>query len=61
MFDIGVLFHTLRRHADAAKYYKLSAHYFGEPFGLAYNIGLCSYNTGEMPEALIYFRRALKL
>lgn len=61
MFDIGILFHTLRRYADAAKYYKLSEHYFGEQFGLAYNIGLCLYNTGEMQEALTYFRRALKL
>ncbi len=61
MFDIGILFHTLRRFGDAAKYYKLSEHYFGEQFGLAYNIGLCLYNTGEMQEALSYFRRALKL
>ena len=28
---------------------------------MAYNIGLCLYNSGEMPEALTYFRRALKL
>lgn len=61
MFDIGILFHTLRRYTDAAKYYKLSEHYFGEQFGLAYNIGLCLYNGGEMQEALTYFRRALKL
>ncbi len=61
MFDIGILFHTLRRYADAAKYYKLSEHYFSEQFGLAYNIALCLYNSGEMQEALSYFRRALKL
>jgi tetratricopeptide (TPR) repeat protein len=61
MFDIGILFHTLRRYADAAKYYKLSEHYFGEQFGLSYNIALCLYNTGELQEALSYFRRALKL
>jgi len=61
MFDIGILFHTLRRYGDAAKYYKLSEQHFGEQFGLAYNIALCSYNNGEMQEALTYFRRALKL
>ena len=41
-----------------AKYYKLSEHYFGEQFGLSYNIALCLYNSGEMQEALTYFRRA---
>lgn len=61
MFDIGILFHSLRRYGDAVKYYKLSEHYFGEQFGLAYNIGLCLYNNGELQEALAYFRRALKL
>jgi tetratricopeptide (TPR) repeat protein len=61
MFDIGILFHTLKRFGDSAKYYKLSEHYFGEQFGLAYNIGLCLYNTGDMQESLAYFRRALKL
>lgn len=61
MFDIGILFHTLRCYSDAAKYYKLSEHYFGEQFGLSYNIGLCLYNNGDMQEALTYFRRALKL
>ncbi|MBS0350574.1 MAG: hypothetical protein JSR33_05190 [Proteobacteria bacterium] len=61
MFDIGILFHTLRRYGDAAKYYKLSEHYFGEQFGLAYNIGLCLYNVGEMQEALTYFHKAGKL
>lgn len=61
MFDIGILFHTLRRYGNAAIYYKLSEKHFGEQFGLAYNIALCLYNTGELPEALTYFRRALKL
>lgn len=61
MFDIGILFHTLRRYADAAKYYKLSEQYFGEQFGLCYNIALCLYNSGELPEALTYFRRAQKM
>ena len=61
MFDIGILFHTLRRYADAVVYYKQSEHFFGEQFGLTYNIALCLYNSGELQEALSYFRKALKL
>ncbi len=61
MFDIGILFHTLRRYGNSVIYYKLSEKYYGEQFGLAYNIALCSYNNGELPEALTYFRKALKL
>lgn len=61
MFDIGIFFHTLRRYAKAAEYYKKSEQFFGEQFGLCYNIALCLYNSGEMQESLLYFRRASKL
>ena len=61
MFDIGIFFHTLRRYKDAATYYELSEKYFGEQFGLIYNIALCQYNFGEMEKALFNFRRAQKL
>lgn len=61
LFDIGIFFHTIRRYKEAAKYYQMSEHYFGEQFGLIYNIALCQYNFGEMEQALVNFRRALKL
>lgn len=58
-FDIGILFHTLRRYADAIPYYKKSMHFFGEQFNTLYNLAICEYNAKYINDALADFKRAL--
>lgn len=59
LFDIALLFHTLRRYADAIPYYEKSGHYFGERFDLVYNLAICEYNIGHVKKALEGFKHAL--
>ncbi len=59
LFDIGILFHTLRRYADAIPYYEKSQYYFGDKFNLLYNLAICRYHAGQVQEGLDCFKLAL--
>lgn len=61
LFDIGLVFHALRRYKEALPYYEQSQHYFGEKFNVLHNLAVCEYNTGLVKRALDTFTRALAL
>ncbi|HVV69401.1 MAG TPA: hypothetical protein VHE99_10295 [Gammaproteobacteria bacterium] len=60
-FDIGIVFHTLRRYSEAVYYYQQSIHFYGEQFNSVYNLAICFYNAGEVKQAQAQFKRALQL
>ncbi len=60
-FDIGIVFHTLRRYSDAIGYYQQSIHFYGEQFNSVYNLAICLYNAGDIKAALTQFKRSLEL
>lgn len=61
LFEIAVFFHSLKRFADALKYYELAQNYVGEQFGLYYNMALCLHHTEQNQRALECFKHALTI
>ncbi len=59
MFDIGVFFQYIKDHDKALHYFKKSEYYFGEQFGLLYNMALSYYHLDRYQDALESFKKAL--
>lgn len=58
MFDIAILFHTLKKYDEALRYYEKSEALFGEQFNIIFNKALCYYYLGETQKSLHLFRQA---
>lgn len=61
-FEIAIFFHTLRRYRKALDYYQQAAPLLpNDNFGLIYNMSLCRYYLGDIPDALQGFKRSVEL
>lgn len=61
LFQIAVIFHTLKDYVHALEYYEQSLHYFNGVFGLHFNRGVCHFHLNQPGLARDCFEKALKL
>ena len=61
LFQIAVIFHTLKSYTKALEYYELSLRYFPGIFGLYFNMGVCYYHQGKNALARERFVQAQQL
>lgn len=61
LFQIAVVFHTLKKYHQALEYYELSLQYFPGIFGLYFNMGVCHHHLGQAGLARERFEQALQL
>ena len=61
LFQIAVIFHTLKRYESALTYYQQSLRYFPDVFGLYFNCGVCLYHLRRADEARTAFEKADQL
>ncbi len=58
LFQIGVVFHTLKRYQDAINAYQLSLRYYPDVYGVHYNMGVCYQHLAQQELADACFARA---
>jgi hypothetical protein len=61
LFQIAIIYHTLKHYDAALVYYEKSLDYFEGIFGLYFNMGVCHYHLDQTSEARGYFEKAIKL
>jgi tetratricopeptide (TPR) repeat protein len=61
LFQIAVIFHTLKRYEQALIYYERSLSYFDGIFGLYFNMGVCHQHLGQNSLACECFEKAHEL
>lgn len=61
LFQIAIIFHTLKMYSQALKYYEQSLVYFPGIFGLYFNMGVCHYHLGQIFWARQCFEQAQQL
>lgn len=61
LFQIAVLFHTLKDYTQAITCYRKSLEYFEPNFGLLFNMGVCYYHLNQLDQAKASFEKAQRL